>query len=51
MTEYPLMVRIDDGNDVTKCWLSSDELTRLGRTAGRDDWMLVGPFSYRAGAR
>jgi len=26
MTEYPLIVWIDDGNDVTKCWLSSDEL-------------------------
>ncbi|WP_178915175.1 site-specific integrase [Natronomonas gomsonensis] len=32
------MVRLDDSDDVTKCWLSPDELDRLERTAGRDGW-------------
>jgi integrase len=32
------MVRVDDANDVTKCWLSPDELTRLERAAGQADW-------------
>lgn len=32
------MVRIDDAGDVAKCWLSPEELDRLERTAGRDDW-------------
>ena len=32
------MVRLDDSGDVTKCWLSPDELDRLERTAGRDGW-------------
>ena len=32
------MVRIDDSDDVTKCWLSPDELDRLERTAGEDGW-------------
>ena len=33
------MVRIDDAGDITKCWLTRDELARLERTAGRGDWM------------
>ncbi|WP_276258114.1 site-specific integrase [Haloglomus litoreum] len=33
------MVRVDDGGDVTKCWLDQEELSRLERVAGRDDWM------------
>lgn len=32
------MVRVNDSGDVTKCWLSSDELTRLERTAGQAGW-------------
>jgi hypothetical protein len=32
------MVRIDDSGDVTKCWLSPDELGRLERAAGEDGW-------------
>ena len=32
------MVRIDDSDAVTKCWLSQDELTRLERVAGADGW-------------
>lgn len=32
------MVRIDDAEDVTKCWLSPDELTTLERSAGKDGW-------------
>jgi integrase len=32
------MVRVDDSGDVTKCWLSPEELTRLERTAGEEDW-------------
>ena len=32
------MVRIDDSDDVTKCWLSPDELTQLEQTAGEDGW-------------
>jgi len=32
------MVRLDDSDDVTKCWLSPDELDRLERTAGRNGW-------------
>jgi hypothetical protein len=33
------MVRVDDSGDVTKCWLSRDELTRLERAAGERRWM------------
>ena len=33
------MVRIDDSEPVTKCWLSQDELTRLERVAGADGWI------------
>jgi integrase len=33
------MVRVDDADDVTKCWLDQDELARLEREAGRDDLM------------
>ncbi len=32
------MVRVDDAGDVTKCWLSPEELDLLERTAGGDDW-------------
>lgn len=32
------MVRVDDSGSVTKCWLSPEELTRLERTAGEEDW-------------
>lgn len=32
------MVRIDDSGEVTKCWLSPNELDRLERTAGEDGW-------------
>ena len=32
------MVRVDDSGEVTKCWLSQDELSRLERTAGSDGW-------------
>lgn len=32
------MVRVDDTEDVTRCWLSSDELTLLERFAGEDGW-------------
>ena len=32
------MVRVDDSGDVTKCWLSPDELTELERAAGTDGW-------------
>ena len=32
------MVRVDDAEDVTKCWLSPDELTRLERSAGESGW-------------
>ena len=32
------MVRVDDSGNVTKCWLSSDELTQLERVAGQDGW-------------
>ena len=32
------MVRLDDSGDVTKCWLSPDELDRLETVAGRDGW-------------
>ena len=32
------MVRLDDSDDVTKGWLSPDELDRLERTAGRNGW-------------
>ena len=32
------MVRVDDSGDVTKCWLSPDELTHLERVAGQDGW-------------
>jgi integrase len=33
------MVRVGDSSDVTKCWLDQDELARLERAAGREDWM------------
>jgi len=32
------MVRIDDGGDVTKCWLDREEVGRLERAAGQSDW-------------
>ncbi|WP_136602650.1 site-specific integrase [Salinigranum halophilum] len=32
------MVRVDDAGDVTKCWLSPDELATLERSAGEDGW-------------
>ncbi|MDS0296420.1 site-specific integrase [Halogeometricum luteum] len=32
------MVRVDDSGDVTKCWLSPDELSALERAAGKDGW-------------
>jgi integrase len=32
------MVRVDDSGEVTKCWLSQDELSQLERTAGSDGW-------------
>ena len=32
------MVRVDDAEDVTKCWLSPDELSTLERSAGKDGW-------------
>ncbi|ELY78241.1 bacterio-opsin activator-like protein [Natrinema pallidum DSM 3751] len=32
------MVRVDDSDDVTKCWLSPNELDQLERTAGEDGW-------------
>lgn len=32
------MVRIDDGGDVTKCWLTPEEIATLERAAGRSDW-------------
>jgi hypothetical protein len=32
------MVRIDDSGDVTKCWLSPDELSTLERSAGEGGW-------------
>ena len=32
------MVRVDDSSDVTKCWLSPDELVELERAAGADGW-------------
>lgn len=32
------MVRVDDSGDVTKCWLSPEELDELERTAGTWDW-------------
>jgi integrase len=32
------MVRVDDAGDVTKCWLSPDELSTLERAAGKDGW-------------
>jgi len=48
------MVRLDDSGDVTKCWLSPDELGRLERTAGQDGWerevavQLMGRCGFRA---
>ena len=48
------MVRIDDAGDVTKCWLSSDELRALERSAGKDGWereiaiQLMGECGLRA---
>jgi hypothetical protein len=33
------MIRIDDAGDVAKCWLSSDELAHLERTAGHGGWI------------
>jgi integrase len=32
------MVRVDDAGDVTKRWLSPDELSTLERSAGKDGW-------------
>lgn len=32
------MVRVDDSDAVTKCWLAPDELGLLERTAGQWDW-------------
>jgi integrase len=32
------MIRVDDSGDVTKCWLSPDELSTLERAAGEDGW-------------
>jgi len=32
------MVRLDDSGNVTKCWLTPDELDRLERAAGREGW-------------
>mgnify|MGYP006299952005 FL=1 len=32
------MVRVDDSGDVTKCWLSPDELSTLERAAGENGW-------------
>jgi integrase len=32
------MVRVDDSGDITKCWLSPDELDELEREAGTWDW-------------
>ncbi|AUV82897.1 site-specific integrase [Salinigranum rubrum] len=48
------MVRVDDSGDVTKCWLSPDELTTLERSAGKDGWereiavQLMGQCGLRA---
>ena len=48
------MVRVDDSDDVTKCWLSPDELDRLERTAGEGGWdrevaiQLMGQCGLRA---
>jgi integrase len=48
------MVRLDDSGDVTKCWLTPDELGRLERTAGRNGWerevavQLMGRCGFRA---
>lgn len=32
------MVRVDDSGDITKCWLSPDELRQLEKAAGEDGW-------------
>lgn len=32
------MVRVDDAGDITKCWLSPDELSTLERSAGKGGW-------------
>lgn len=32
------MVRVDDSDDVTKCWLNRAELSRLEEAAARTDW-------------
>jgi integrase len=32
------MVRVDDAGDVTKCWLSPDEISTLERAAGENGW-------------
>jgi len=48
------MVRVDDGGDVTKCWLDREELERLEAADARDDWereiavMLMGRAGLRA---
>ncbi|MCY4731150.1 site-specific integrase [Natronomonas gomsonensis] len=48
------MVRLDDSGDVTKCWLSPDELDRLEGVAGRNGWgrevavQLMGRCGFRA---
>jgi hypothetical protein len=33
-----IMVRIDDSSDVTKCWLSPNELNRFEQAPGVDGW-------------
>lgn len=48
------MVRVDDAGDVTKCWLSPDELSVLERVAGDEGWerevavQLMGQCGLRA---
>lgn len=48
------MVRVDDSDDVTKCWLDHDELQRLEEAAARADWereigvQLMGRCGFRA---
>lgn len=32
------MIRVDDAGDITKCWLSLDELSTLERSAGKGGW-------------
>lgn len=48
------MVQVDDSSEITKCWLSRDELNRLERVAGRNGWereiavQLMGQCGLRA---